>query len=795
MTMTRRTAFAIAALVSTLAAAAAEAATVTRGPYLQLGTDSSIVVRWRTDTATDSRVRYGPAPGSLTFFVDDPSSTTEHGVTVSGLSPDTTYYYSVGTTTQTLAGDDANHFFLSAPTPGTPKPARIWVLGDSGTANSSAQAVRNAYYSFTGTRHTDLWLMLGDNAYSDGTDSQYQAAVFNMYPEMLRKSVLWPTLGNHDGSTANSATQTGPYYDIFTLPKSGEAGGLASGTEAYYSFDHGNIHFIVLDSFETSRLPGWAMMTWLANDLTATTQDWVVAYWHHPPYSKGFHDSDTNAIETQMRQYAVPILEGHGVDLVLSGHNHSYERSFLLDGHYGTSDTLVPSMILDSGDGRPSGDGAYQKLTSGTVGHEGTVYTVAGSSGKRDTGGALNHPAMFFSIAVLGSVVLDVEGNRLDATFLESTGAVRDTFTILKGTTDNAPPLAVDDTAVTDEDTAVTIDILSNDSDPDGDSLSVASVTQPAKGSAAITAGNSVTYTPSANLNGSDSFTYAASDGRGGRSTATVTVMVNPVNDPPVANNQSVTTQKDTAVAITLEASDVDGDPLAYALESQPANGGLTGTPPNLTYTPNPGFSGSDSFSFKATDDKLIDSNVATVSITVTAPPTDTGLRSPTANAPVTSSAGDNNGFETSPANAHADDGLFAVDTNSGTGTGTSCTNSGKDKHLFYNYNFAIPAGATIGGVEVRLDAKADSTSGSPKLCAQLSWNGGASWTSAKSTSRLTTSEATYVLGSAIDLWGRTWALGDFANASFRVRVISVASSTSRDFSLDWLAVRVKYQQ
>ena len=304
-----------------------------------------------------------------------------------------------------------------------------------------------------------------------------------------------------------------------------------------------------------------------------------------------------------------------------------------------------------------------------------------------------------------------------------------------------------------------------------------------------------MTYTPSANLNGSDSFTYAASDGRGGRSTATVTVMVNPVNDPPVANNQSVTTQKDTAVAITLEASDVDGDPLAYALESQPANGGLTGTPPNLTYTPNPGFSGSDSFSFKATDDKLIDSNVATVSITVTAPPTDTGLRSPTANAPVTSSAGDNNGFETSPANAHADDGLFAVDTNSGTGTGTSCTNSGKDKHLFYNYNFAIPAGATIGGVEVRLDAKADSTSGSPKLCAQLSWNGGASWTSAKSTSRLTTSEATYVLGSAIDLWGRTWALGDFANASFRVRVISVASSTSRDFSLDWLAVRVKYQQ
>ncbi len=82
-----------------------------------------------------------------------------------------------------------------------------------------AAAVRNAYLNFTGTRHTDLWLMLGDNAYESGTDLEYQNAVFNMYPTLLRQSVVWPTLGNHDGVTADSATQTGPYYDIFTLPK------------------------------------------------------------------------------------------------------------------------------------------------------------------------------------------------------------------------------------------------------------------------------------------------------------------------------------------------------------------------------------------------------------------------------------------------------------------------------------------------------------------------------------------------------------------------------------------------
>jgi hypothetical protein len=216
-------------------------ATVTRGPYLQSGTPTSVVVRWRTSIATNSRVRLGPAPGSLTFNVDDPALTTEHVVSVAGLSPNAQYYYSVGTTAEPLAGDDAAHSFVTSPATGTSKPTRIWVLGDSGTANANAQAVRNAYATFTGSTPTDLWLMLGDNAYPDGTDAEYQAAVFDMYPDMLRKAVLWPTLGNHDGHTADSATQSGPYYDMFTLPRNGEAGGLASGTEAYYSFDYESI--------------------------------------------------------------------------------------------------------------------------------------------------------------------------------------------------------------------------------------------------------------------------------------------------------------------------------------------------------------------------------------------------------------------------------------------------------------------------------------------------------------------------------------------------------------------------
>jgi len=221
--------------------------------------------------------------------------------------------------------------------------------------------VRDAYLNFTGSRHTDLWLMLGDNAYSDGTDSEYQTAVFdatNGYPTVLRKSVLWPTFGNHDGHSADSSSQSGPYYDIFTLPKSGEAGGVASGTEAYYSFNYANIHFVCLDSEESDRSPSGAMLTWLKADLAANTQQWLVAFWHAPPYSKGSHDSDSESELKEMRQYANPILESYGVDLVLSGHSHTYERSYLLDGHYGDSSTLTSSMIKDSGDGREDGSGA-----------------------------------------------------------------------------------------------------------------------------------------------------------------------------------------------------------------------------------------------------------------------------------------------------------------------------------------------------------------------------------------------------------------------------------------------------
>ena len=416
-------------------------ASVTRGPYLQIGTPSSTIVRWRTDVATDSRVSYGTTQGNLTLNADNLTPTTEHEVLVSGLSPSTKYFYSVGSTTVTLAGNDANHFFVTSPTVGTASPTRIWVLGDSGTANTNAQAVRNAFLNFTGATHTNLWLMLGDNAYESGTDTEYQAAVFDMYPTMLRKSVLWPTLGNHDTAQSSNPPASLPYFAMFTLPTNAEAGGMASGTEKYYSFDYANIHFICLDSMTSDRSSTGPMATWLRADLASSTRQWTIAFWHHPPYSKGSHDSDTDPILAAMRQTFLPILEEAGVDLVLAGHSHSYERSYLIDGHYGTSSTFTNAMKKDGGSGRPDASGPYNKATLGPGSREGAVYAVAGSSGQI-SGGLLNHPAMFISLNNLGSMVLDVNGDTLDAKFIRENGTISDYFRIVKGAVVPLPPAA-----------------------------------------------------------------------------------------------------------------------------------------------------------------------------------------------------------------------------------------------------------------------------------------------------------------------------------------------------------------
>ena len=398
-------------------------AEIVRGPYLQSGSPNSVVVCWRTSTPTDSLVRWGPATNDLINVTSSIELRTNHAVVIAGLLPDTRYYYGFGTIDGLLNTNSSEFYFVTAPT--NTRPFRIWAIGDAGTANSNQRAVRDAYEALAGEEHTDVWLMLGDNAYPSGTDGQYEHAVFRMYTQRLPNTLLYPALGNHETyHTANM--ENIDYLKIFSLPANGEAGGIASGSELYYSFDYANVHFVCLDSMINDRSSNGFMYAWLVEDLAATLKDWVIAYWHHPPYTKGSHDSDWETELREMRENILPILEANGVDLVLCGHSHCYERSFLVNGHYDVSTTLTPGMILDGSSGREDDTGPYRK-----TGPSGTVYIVAGSSGQT-SGGPLDHPVMFTSLNELGSLIIDVDDKRLHTRFLRENGLIDDFFTLSK---------------------------------------------------------------------------------------------------------------------------------------------------------------------------------------------------------------------------------------------------------------------------------------------------------------------------------------------------------------------------
>ena len=174
-----------------------------------------------------------------------------------------------------------------------------------------------------------------------------------------------------------------------------------------------------------------------------------------------------------------------------------------------------------------------------------------------------------------------------------------------------------------------------------------------------------------------------------------------------------------------------------------------------------------------------------------TPPPTPGTFLDCNSQAAVTSNSGDDNGYQTSPDSACSNGGGHAEDGNSGSSSSESCSSSVRDRHIYYDYNVPVPSGASINGIEVRLDAWAESTSRNPAICVELSWDGGDSWTTAKQTPTLSTSETTFILGSAGDLWGRTWTAAELSNANFRVRVTDIATSSRRDFRLDWVAVKL----
>ena len=415
-----------------------------RGPYLQLGTSTSIIVKWKTSVPTDSQVKIGFIPGNYFRTTEISYLTSDHEVLIDNLIPDTKYYYTIGSVGQLLQGDIDN-YFTTYPPPGVERKFRFWITGDCGNGSSNQQQVRDQYINYAKNQSTDGWLLLGDNAYSSGLESEYDANFFAQYQgNIMKHTVLWPAPGNHDYSNNASLQKSKaiPYYDLFTLPTLAEAGGISSYTESYYSYNIGNIHFISLDSYGEESLADRLYDTlspqvnWLKKDLSSNYQTWSIVYWHHPPYTKGSHDSDTEDELVKIRENLLRILDRYDVDLVLCGHSHSYERSKLLKGHYDFSSLFDETKFIEN-----SSSALYDGTTNSCPYIKksfqkggGIVYIVAGSAGQiGGTTAGFPHPAMFYSNrSIGGSLILEAEKNRLDLKWLAADGVVRDSFTMMK---------------------------------------------------------------------------------------------------------------------------------------------------------------------------------------------------------------------------------------------------------------------------------------------------------------------------------------------------------------------------
>ncbi len=408
----------------------AQSQTFVRMPFLQKGSYNKATVCWRISAAAALTVKFGTDSTNLANTSAASASNVDACMTLDStkLQPTTKYFYEVYNGATKLTGS-VRQTFVTAPLVGAKKKSTFWILGDPGSSGTPQTNVKNAFLRINQGAPLDGVIMNGDVAYESGTDAEFTTNLFTKYPDVFATNFIWSAIGNHE---AVASTTGASYLAAFNFPTAGEIGGVASGSELYYSFNYGNIHFIMLDSQVSSRTKTGAQYLWLQQDLQATQQDWIVAIWHHPPYSFSGHNSDTEGQMMDMRTNFVPLLEQYGVDIVYTGHSHDYERSYLIDSAYGNStdnNSKKARVVLDNKSGNPTTTGPYRKASMKGP-HQGAVYLVSGSSAKLDAGTL--HPMMYVQYSVYGSSVLTIEDTVATSKFIDSSGTVRDQFQIVK---------------------------------------------------------------------------------------------------------------------------------------------------------------------------------------------------------------------------------------------------------------------------------------------------------------------------------------------------------------------------
>lgn len=368
------------------------------GPYVQNTDHTRATVIWYTKTSEGGTLRYGRQLGQWEGMIDGGTGTV-HRAAITHLQPNTKYYYEVLSGASVYATGEG-HYMHTHPRPGTRTPFRFMAFGDFGDGSDEQKA--NATQMLKDDVRHSFALLLGDIIYNSGDRKNYLVDYFPVYGDLIRHRAWWPTLGNHDVKSNDGAA----YFEFFETPANNP-----SNVENYYSFDYANAHIISLDDellFVDADLQ--KQMAWVKQDLQAAKsrgQRWLIAMWHKPPYSAGTH-SDDEEIQTNF----IPVMDAAGVDLILNGHSHVAERTFLLASHRIVNNNLsnYPKRGFEAG----------------------AIYVVAGAGGK--SGSIENrHALMAFQLGdVTGYESIYINGDTLRGSWIKSTGESMDQFVMIK---------------------------------------------------------------------------------------------------------------------------------------------------------------------------------------------------------------------------------------------------------------------------------------------------------------------------------------------------------------------------
>lgn len=434
-----------------------------RGPFIQSVSKRNATIVWYTNTAIeDNIVKIGTTTNFTNTYKssiisntvatskNNSSSSTvrsdvyyKHLVRVSGLNPNTKYYYAVGSTQMgILSSGSTTNFFYTSPDTNAEQNMRFWVVADMGVGTSNQKNVKDRFLTFNNNNKVDAWIWIGDNTYTYGYYSEYDGTIFtgtNSYINELKKFPIFSVLGNHDygsstaGGYLSSTAQQNlkEYFTIFNLPSTSECGGVASFSPKYYSVDWGNVHFIALDGYNYIN-PTSTQYKWLVNDLENNTKKWTIVFQHFPAFTHGTHDSDSSSECVAFREQVTPLLYQYNVDLVLHGHSHVYERTYFMRWFTGTSASWSSSYIV-----QPTSP--YNKTISAGALSAGTIFVVVGNGGQGGpvtTYGTWPHNAMdSYDRSTWASLVIDITGTTtqtLTVNTINSSGTIIDSFQILK---------------------------------------------------------------------------------------------------------------------------------------------------------------------------------------------------------------------------------------------------------------------------------------------------------------------------------------------------------------------------